>query len=363
MLKIISVFFVLFLFKVRAQDCSEINFYDRESNPIHEIKLYDQKSLNTCYAYSISQLWEFQNRSSGMNESVSPLWVALNSKENRKLHYQPRHLDYNYILWTIKDIKKTGGCTQDYVDQKLHFLKSINENIDEVDLILFLQEIWLEYERLIFTHPFQKRGVSFYKSYEKISQLKKFKDKFKVSIAKEIERMSFYGFLQFPKFLKNEILGDCTGGAFLKAPEFEHQVFLSKADETTAKLFSRKLSSTQPSPLAIGYCSRVWNSEPGTSYLPHQFSLDMINKINNCGAHYSVVVGQKKMNGQCHYLVRNTWGDMWGRIFRKCHVEFKGKRFDTEMGMIQNDKRVRVLGCWISREDLFNNMFDLSYLK
>lgn len=56
--------------------------------------------------------------------------------------------------------------------------------------------------------------------------------------------------------------------------------------------------------IGVGYCSAMMNN-PKFKYSP--------SLLKECAFHASVIIGKKKhpRNGQCYYLIRNSWGQNW----------------------------------------------------
>jgi len=68
---------------------------------------------------------------------------------------------------------------------------------------------------------------------------------------------------------------------------------------TRMERVDQELDRDRPLPVSFAYCARIHKDGPGI------LKGRLIPK--NCGMHWSVVIGRKEINGQCHYLVRNSY--------------------------------------------------------
>jgi hypothetical protein len=342
---------------VQANDCQEVNLYE-SSTSLNEITLYDQQELNTCYAYSAAQMWEHHFRNLGNEKSISPAWVALVSKINRPTHWTPDSLDFNYVKWTLVDMENAPVCSQYIVDRELAHLKHGNR-LTESDLLLFIQLTWKRFQNRMMIRPWGNRWKEFIKAYREISYKEYFSGKLKRSLLYQLREMITYPTNGFLKYVKEKLLKECTKAEKLHMPEYAHKVFHKYPGQKASAIFNKQL---EKNPVTIGYCTRIFRSKVGTKLLGKRSQfVSQVFKLRSCGSHYSVVVGQKKMNGQCHYLVRNSYGDMWKSPYRKCHILKDGKVMDVKPSSLMPP--YKMLGCWISRDDLFENMFDISWIK
>lgn len=60
-----------------------------------------------------------------------------------------------------------------------------------------------------------------------------------------------------------------------------------------------ELNRDRPLPVSFAYCARIHRDGPEI------LKGNLMPK--NCGMHWSVVIGRKKIDGQCRYLIRNTY--------------------------------------------------------
>jgi hypothetical protein len=65
-------------------------------------------------------------------------------------------------------------------------------------------------------------------------------------------------------------------------------------------------------PVGISYCSSLLtqpnDGSSGSSFFGRASNLAKKNLNGSCNPHASVLIGRKKINGKCHFLLRNSWG-------------------------------------------------------
>jgi hypothetical protein len=90
----------------------------------------------------------------------------------------------------------------------------------------------------------------------------------------------------------------------------------------------------------IQYCEKLLEKGPGFEGL-NIFGFGKMDKVNKRGVHASIVVGRRKKNGKCQYLIRNSYGE--GRGYHKA--------WDCEKGQV-----------WVNREDLERNLMEVTFI-
>ncbi len=116
--------------------------------------------------------------------------------------------------------------------------------------------------------------------------------------------------------------------------------------------------------VAVGYCARTtYKQNPNDSKNIDRFPRIMRALSLKCGSHYSVLVGSRPQGNSCQYLLRNSYGQgFWAHESFECycHDETTGQNRNCRKSE-SNNPNLKVLGCWIDREKLLSNTFDLSY--
>lgn len=105
----------------------------------------------------------------------------------------------------------------------------------------------------------------------------------------------------------------------------------------------RLLEKPNAQPIGVGYCGDLLDQGKNfRGYTRGLLGLTSIN-IKDCGMHESVVIGRKKINGKCHYKIRNSWG-----THASYHKDWQNNR----------DGNV-----WVDEDTLTHNMGSMSYLE
>ncbi len=109
----------------------------------------------------------------------------------------------------------------------------------------------------------------------------------------------------------------------------------------------------------VGYCSHHMQNEDYKSLRPRA----LMAVLPGCGAHYVMIVGQRKKQKSCQVLIRNSHNDrFWGREDQTCYCKFK----DGSEGPCKKDeysKEDSVLACYYNRDRFLGETFDVSFFK
>ena len=354
---------------VSAADCSPVNLYEAPDSPLHRIPIYDQGQMNTCYAYTGSQLVDYYRfkKDPKSRDLTPPIWTALIHKLHVPIAWNPDNLDFSRMTWVFTDLEKYGICKEKVVDRAITNLKNGNDQLTESDVMYFFQNLWDEFQ----TEKGQKitrraRERNYQRAYDKTAADPYFVGKIQYSMAEKFHWIAWGKEGDRLKFLMKEVFSECTG-ANLEKIALPSRKSIGIGFASNAKIMrgiDNILDSSEPA--GIGYCYNVLTEPPGYKgiYVRPRI-LGMVLNNNNCGAHYSIVVGKRPTakNG-CEYLIRNSygtgfWTDQWS-----CYCQTTNKMIPEYSECHASEaqtKGLRVLGCWIDGEDLANNTFDLTH--
>ncbi len=342
--------------------CENTNFYLTKPH-LFNLPIVNQGDMSTCYAHSLSQLY---NIDKGNGEKiVHPYWVAFNHK-HRYLHWSPRKLDYSLMSWAQRDLKKRGNCSPDQVQPKLDALKQGVGYTD--DQLMFAFTYFFKFKNL--------RSISNQNKFDKVFKKFLFKiqensfdfekpwshDELYSILSPLREKMSGIGMMTF---LKRHVFQDCTRSDITDVlSSFGRKM---ETNENLSARVERLLSEDKT--VGIGYCAKsVYTRNPASSK-DIKIKPRLLKAANlKCGAHYSVLVGSRKVQSEkgesCQYLLRNTYGeDQWAHASMDCFC------FDVMTETYKECKssdvavNLRNLGCWVDRDKMLNNTYDISYLK
>lgn len=357
-------YFILgILFSTLSQaSCENTNFYLTKPH-LFELPIVNQGDMSTCYAHSLAQLY---NIDKGEGKKIMhPYWIAYNHK-HRYLHWSPRKLDYSLMSWAQKDLKKTGSCEPTEVQSRLDALKNGVAYTD--DQLMYAFSYFFKYKNL--------RSISTPEKFEKV-----FKDYlFKIQersfdferpwthaelhsiLAPLREKMSGIGMMTF---LKKHVLHDCP-----RSEVTEILASFGRKRESNADLASRiETLLAESKTIGIGYCAKpVYARDPASSRDIKIKPRILRAASLKCGAHYSVLVGSRKVKTEkgesCEYLLRNTYGEgQWAHASMNCFCYDVMTETFKECKSTEVAVNMRNLGCWVDREKMLNNTYDISYLK
>lgn len=312
-------FLLLFLicFNVFADDCAPVNLITEANSPFQKIPVYNQGSLNICYAYSAAQILDWYQIKNGANKrNVHPAWAAL----QYALVRNKEKIEIGHPKETMESIKTALNCDYEAVETALKSLGEPGDN--EIKTLLSI-------ERGTYRSP---AGLTPVETLKEALQKHCPPDKRTFVMVPEVERLNY------------KTLND---------------------DESYVRFLNTKLN-TAPSPVSIAYCANVWKNPEYDGISVNLFgNRDSVKK--GCEYHESLVVGQKKKENSCHFLVRNTWGTNWtahnSNYACVCRDRGTGEFVDDCRPETHGNDRFTVEGCWIRSTDLTRNIGQLTYVK
>lgn len=312
-------FLLLFLitFNVFASECAPVNLITEQNSPFRKIPVYNQGSLNICYAYSAAQILDwYQIKNGATKRNIHPAWAAL----QYALVRNKDRIEIGHPKETMESIKTALNCDYEAVEAALKSLGGPEDS--EIKTLLSI-------ERGTYRSPAGYTPV---------------------------------------ETLKEALMKHCPSEkrTFVMVPEVERLNYKTlNDDEAYEKFLNTKLASA-PSPVSIAYCANVWKNPEFDGIGVNLFgNRDSVKK--GCEYHESLVVGQKKMENSCHFLVRNTWGTNWtahnSRYACVCRDRGTGEFIDDCRPETHGNDRYTVEGCWIRSSDLTRNIGQLTYVK
>jgi hypothetical protein len=346
---------------LNSYSCDEVNFYQTRPE-IFDEPVKNQADMSTCYAHSLSTLYNLEIAKSS-EEKINTYWIAYNHKK-RIIHWQPRDLNYSVLSWAFSDLKKAGRCDASINKSILDDLKNGASYSD--DQLMYVLKSYFKKKSFKMINPSYNFSEIINETYV---YLKENSNGFEIAwniedvsnILNSIEKQSrftdLFGFLK-KRFSK---CSDNTSRVYGDLKSF------GRGFESNKKL-KRKIRNilNNNSAIGIGYCPNVvYEVDPNTSK-----DIKIIPRIaksftKKCGAHYSVVVGSRKMNNRCQYLVRNTYNtNYWAHKNVKCWCKDNSSQKQFNCSSLSFDpKNQKVLGCWFDSDKLLNNTYDLSFFR
>lgn len=343
---------MIFSINVVWANCEPMNLVTEENSPFQKIPVFDQDGLNICYAYAASQLLDYELIKKGNKErSVHPIWAALKYAERT----ERSGINMGVAIDTIKAVQKYGNCPIQTINSSLSewTLKANATEIEVMGLIEKLvtvlptipsEDIDATIKRVITKHAYSCAGNPTFDQ-----------------LIPELRALSS---MSSRTVLSNLVLTNCQSNAQNISTSSPHIIF-HKTDEEVSPTLDKVLDDNK-SPIALSYCSRALYE---SSYI----GLTRTNKSpyadlkSDCSPHDSLIVGKKKIEGQCHYLLRNTWGSGFHHSNKDRKCLCKNRRTgefidDCEEGLHNNGENV-VEGCWVSEEVFAKNSFGITHLR
>ena len=339
---------------------------------LKQMPLYDQGQIGICYAYSAIQLldhWRetkqhsFGKTIAGSKYSYkkmgvsSPVYAALLTRiiqEKSNPNKNKKNLEGGTIELALKMIKSIGMCKEEVIQKSIDAYagkKSLNQGeFTELVHMLFLN---------FPTNPEDLRRMS-----DKEIKKKLFYGKYNYvgrSIGDDanipkIFRMVAANFrngdlTNFMHFLFKDCLQEKNIYKLSKNIPDPKSIAIREGNlEGMKKHLRSLLNERNAQPIGVGYCSEFLKKKRYVGTKVHEnknYGGQMVTRDpNSCGNHASIIIGKKKINGRCHYLLRNTWGKDCSKYDWKCETIGKNE------GM----------GIWVDEKALFQNLLSMTYL-
>jgi hypothetical protein len=354
-----KIYFLLGLFASVSFACEDINFY--ESKPsIDHVEIVDQADMNTCYAHTLAQMYNIDK--SENKPIVHPYWVAFNHKQTY-IHWTPRNLDYSLMSWAQRDLKKRDNCSYEHVGEVLTTLKNGVDYSD--DQLMYALKYYFKQKRLrrikidrVFNNVIHKLTERLQN--DSFGFAKPWRQEDLEAIIKPI-RANSQG-IGMIKFLKRHVFQNCAQNSEVVTDVLSSFGRKFESNDNLGARIERLLAEHKT--VGVGYCAKpVYVNDPNAKDIKRMPRITKATSLK-CGAHYSVLVGSRKKGESCQYLLRNSYGvTQWGHDSLECfcHDTMTNKLVNCKSNEIADN--MRALGCWIDRDKLLNNTYDLSYLN
>lgn len=358
MKKLFSILLLTFTYTVLA--CDNINFYE-DHRLINDLPVRNQGALNTCYAQTLSTVYNLEF-AKDKNDIIDPFWVAFIHKIHG-LHWQPRKLDYSLLSLAWADLKKNGYCDISYIRPEYERLKKGVKYSD--DQLFYLYTKFFKAKNLLTA----KTNLGFYLTINKLMKNlpKDSEGLFELPWNREDLIAILYPIRQESyrkdlfSWLETKVFKSCKESAVYKPAETLISTGRSSEQNDVLALVTEALIAQKRS-VSVGFCGRIL-SDPKLDLTIKPRLLKAIK--TNCGAHYITLVGSRKTANSCQYLIRNSHGKgFWAHNDYTCYCKdtSTGKNRECVKSESSNPK-LEVLGCWIDKEKLLTNAFDISYFK
>ncbi|MGE3609241.1 MAG: hypothetical protein AB7I27_06600 [Bacteriovoracaceae bacterium] len=353
----------LFLFFISLKifaDCSSQNLITEPNSPFNNIPVYNQEDSRICYAYTAAQMMDYHLIKNGAKDrSIHPLWAALTI--NKRID-QPS-LPTGSTALTINSMRHASNCDYAQVVEAVKEWTKIS-GMSENELISFLD---LFYENI----QKAKKKKSFFKrnklTEEELDQI--YADSVGTQMLNSCiqleEWVSLYAQIKLlasltPTEIFSSILEKkCLNGEKLKNKTPKAVDIFKKRNKSLADEINSYLTQTHE-PIGINYCTNFWQTPNYQGYLNNKLSKD-------CLMHASIIVGQKEVNQQCQYLIRDTAGSEWNDNNSQwkclCKNKVTSEFVDDCTHETHSNLLYRVEACWVPEKIINNNTHSLTKFK
>lgn len=326
MFKLVILLLILFFTSQVFGICDNVNLVTAPNSPFNQIPVLNQTNSGTCYAYSASQMLNYQTVKRGLGAVIHPLWLAIRFGQ--------------YSGADSIDGGNAYGAMLAFQGSKTFCTK------DEVEIALQNFSKKYRYPREKLVEFINKKGL--------------FDEN---DTTNGCDVAGLYQFFQDPlikKMTSNQIymkllMPECKLRKIPKLPEVhnEYKENMSGGNLGLEQRIHAQLSQNR-SPIAISYCNNIWRDP---NYV--------LNKsAASCEKHSSVLVGERIASpGGCQYLIRNTFGDLWNNYYANkpclCRNRKTGAFADNCTPQTHNSRDWSVQGCWFPQRTVSQNTWQI----
>jgi hypothetical protein len=337
-------------------NCPDVNLY-RDTQRIWEIPIENQGEMNTCYSHTLSTIYNLNQSSNADNLNV--YWTGFIHK-NRILHWSPKSMNYSLLQWAWSDVVKKGVCDINVVKANLDKVKNGVPYSD--DQLMYLLSYYFKSKFF--------RGVRSERNYLRtlaalMKKLNKVPEGFERpwvldeihQILDPIRRNSSHkGFFEF---LGQYVFKECKDNRHRPSGILNYTGRKMESNDWIADYVGKVLYANKP--VGIGYCPKIVHAEdPATTKDITVMPRILKAASTRCGSHYATLVGSRPAGNSCEFLLRNTYSDdFWAHESIECWCLDKSTGQQRNCRKKDDQGKVKVLGCWMSKDKLMTNIYDV----
>ncbi len=276
-----------------ASSCPDVRLDN--SGTLASYPVFDQATatastdLNICYAATAAHLIDTyratqKTEKQMQTEITSPWWVAVNYASAFKKKEEDPDVQFGEPDKALQALKADGICTQ----QDLFENKPTEEVIQFHQLLRDFYKSYAKREMEDASGSEKLRGI--------LARFDFFKDP-KVMADVSVKAIQEKTFVQF---LRSLFQAKCQGKVKTNSPYEIERIDadrLNLPSENKADLIGQTLLRSQP--IEVSICSQVLRNP---QYVPAE-------DYKKCMRHSVLVVGSREVQGQCQYLVRDSYGE------------------------------------------------------
>lgn len=275
-----------------ASSCPDIRL--DQAGALASVPVFDQATatastdMNICYAATAAQLIDTYRASTkkaetpARSEVTSPWWVAVNYASAFKTEDNP-DVQFGEPDKALEAMKSDGTCSQEDLFGK-----------KPTDEIIHFHQMLKEFYRSVASQKEEEKTLS-----QKLGSILDKVDFIKdPALVTEVSLKAIHE-KTFVKFLRTLFQAKCQGKVKTNAPYEVERIEadrLNLSNDRKEELIVQTLKRSQP--IEVSICSQVLRNP---EYVPEE-------DYKKCMRHSAMVVGSREKNGQCQYLVRDTYG-------------------------------------------------------
>ncbi len=347
MLKIVLLFLLTLIQIINAEECSTIDLNESKSSPFNKIPIYDQDGVGLCYSYAAVQMVDYYRLLKGQKnvELTNPLYAAWLSvfKDPKIL----KNLDLKgggYVEDVVSALKKHGACSdKDTKKALLSLMKASGKS--EAEILNFLQLMFKGQFSLID----EKSKQRLFNRLENEMGLNCSQFNATVDLLKIKKILGLY-----PSYILEGFLKDCRTSEINVPNLVKYNI---GSDEKFKKIIDQSFERKLPPQVSIN-CSEEFFSTPAKDNGRNILGLRI---SQSCGMHAVVLAGRKKINNECSYMIRNSYGAFWyPKGASSCACKLKNGNYKSHC---QKGEGMEYLGCWFKSTDLMKSLGDISVFE
>lgn len=334
-----------------ANDCSTVNLVSQKDSPFNKIPVYDQDGIGICFAYAASQLADYHLIKNGSPaRTIHPLWGALKYAELK----QKERISAGITFKTLNEIIRKGNCDYSLISGALSSWAR-KARASEAEVM-----------GLIEVYATKLKAVTSFKG-EALKE-DEIENLINESISAQEPYCSSNANLKqlVPQLKELSVLGSREVFTKLIFPSCQNKTYkpslpsprnyVASKNENLVPAISGKLKNLN-TPVSITYCSKLLFEDSYKGKLSD----------DSCGPHESLIVGMKSDGKSCKMLLRNTWGNGFGKSTKKWKCFCRHKKTNAFVDDCtyekHNNGQFSVEGCWIDSDAIAKNTFEMTWFE
>jgi hypothetical protein len=325
---------------VEASECKPMDL--NPNTVLKNMPMLDQDGMGICYAFTSSQMIEYEAKKNGINRSFSSIDASFVTKA--KDIAETFQLDSGQPDKAIKAIIKDGVASRGCIDNviKKH---TQGTSLSSEEFLALVEDVWIA-RRAKTTEAKIKADLQSTCDQYGIS-VNQFSD-----LLKDLNKP----FKTFIYDMFKECNLDRQKAKVIQDLDLDLKTKVSGSNSEMVKFMDKFLDKQKIPNLTI--CAEIIQGKPEHRGLllsdKREFKKNKEGK-RDCGSHSVLVTARRKVGHSCEYLIRNSWGGSWAPKDMKCACKTaQGYYPDCSLNKEKSGNKVMV-GCWVKEENLIPN--------